>query len=97
MTAAALLYAEGNGPQPKEIVLAWNIDRYGVQAVMGRPYLGVREIRAMNAATGVYDAYHSREAYKDREGNKNWVEWKQRYPSLATLLEQAERAAADGE
>jgi hypothetical protein len=97
VTAAALLYAEGEGPQPKEIILAWNIERYGVQAVMGRPYLGVSEIRAMNAATGVYDAYRSREAYRDKDGNKNWPEWANKYPALARMLVQAERAAADGE
>lgn len=90
---AALLYAEGSGPQPDELVIAWNIDRYGVQAVMGRSYLGVREIRRLNAATGVYRAYQSRKGYRDKDGLENWAEWARNYPDLSALLMQAEMAA----
>src|SRR3990167_6060092 len=59
--AAAYAYAEGGGPMSHEIELAWQINRFGAQAVMGRHYLDAAEIRRMTAAGNVLKAYRSRE------------------------------------
>jgi len=84
--AAAYAYADGSGPMPHEIELSWQIERYGAQAVMGRPYLGAAEIRRMTAADNVLRAYRSRESYRDEEGQENWAEWARKYPELNRLL-----------
>lgn len=89
--AAVLDYVEGDGQEPRELILSWNIQQYGAEAVMGRSYLGVNEMRSMNIADGVYNAFLSRDRYKDKDGNSNWSEWAERYPKLAEILAEAIR------
>jgi hypothetical protein len=90
--AAVFDYVEGGGQEPRELLLSWNIQQYGVEAVMGRSYLGVREIRTMNIADSIYNAFQSRDRYRDKDGNTNWSEWAERYPKLAELITEATRS-----
>jgi hypothetical protein len=87
--AAVLNYVEGDGQEPRELILSWNIQQYGVEGVMGRSYLGVKEMRSMNIADSVYSAFLSRDRYRDKDGNSNWSEWSDRYPKLAEILTEA--------
>jgi hypothetical protein len=50
---------------PKELKMLRLIDRYGVEAVMGRPYLGAGEIMRMQAAETVVRVYNERKRYDD--------------------------------
>ena len=95
MTAAALRYMEGDGQKPNELKLLDYIDRFGVQAVMGRPTLGAGEMQGMVMADNVRRAYLSRDTYRDNEGQVNWSEWTQQNSQLAEILNYAMKAAAD--
>ena len=64
-------------------MLRWQIDRYGVEAVMGRAVLSAREIRDMTLVESIYSAFHS------RAGSDNWAEWSNNHPDAARLLESA--------
>ena len=79
MKVAAYAYADGGGPIPDELVLLWSIDRYGVEAVFGRP-LSFQEVRSMTLADNVYSAY------KERARAENWAEWAGTHPAKARLL-----------
>jgi hypothetical protein len=50
--AAAYAYAQGCGPIPKELSWFYHIDLFhgNVQAVLGRPCLGAKEVRFMSLA-----------------------------------------------
>ena len=84
MKVAAYAYADGGGPIPDELVLAWSIDRYGVEAIFGRP-LSFQEVRTMTLADNVYSAF------KERARSENWAEWAGKFPDKARLLADAGR------
>lgn len=56
------------------------IDRFGVHAVMGRPVLYEREMRAMITANNIV------EAYRDRARAANWEAWQKENRELGNLL-----------
>jgi len=85
---AALAYARGEGTQPYEYRLRKLIETYGVAAIMNRNYLGVGEIRRMEAATNVIDGYKSRQA------SGNWAEWTAKHPELSKILTELEIEAS---
>jgi hypothetical protein len=90
VTAAAYEYAAGEHldtppPQPFELQLLGYIDRFGVEAVVGRPILSAGEIRRMIAAHNVYTAYRSRAASDD------WAKWAHEHPTYAAILAEIER------
>ena len=87
--AAAYAYADG-GPISREVLLLAYIDRFGVDAVMGRQ-LGAGEMRRMTVAENIVKAYRSR-AKAD-----NWAEWANLYPDLNRILEDAMLAVEDGD
>ena len=91
--AAALRYAERDGPIPHELELLGHIETFGVEAVMGRPVLGAVEIRRMVAARNVETAYQSRTGYQDKDGKENWAEWARLHPGASRILNLAEREA----
>ena len=95
MTAAAFRWLEGDGQKPGILSLLDYIDRFGVQAVMGRPTLGAGEMQAMMMADNVRRAYLSRSAYRDKDGAQNWAEWAEAYPELSKILNRAMMAAGD--
>ena len=97
MTAAALSWLEGDGQKPDVLKLLDYIDRFGVQAVMGRPTLGAGEMQAMIMADNVRRAWLSRNAYRDKDGNANWAEWAEAYPDLSEILNYAIIAAGNDE
>lgn len=68
-----------------ELRLIANINRYGVESVMGRP-LGHHEILCMNTAETIITAYNERAKAAD------WVKWGQENSS-SRLLNEAMRLA----
>lgn len=87
--AAAWRYAEDGEPMPEDLVTLSYIDRFGAQAVLGRP-LGVGEMRRMIAAENVVKAH----AEMKRAGD--WTAWAERYPEKWRLLTAAMKAAKNG-
>jgi len=87
--AAAYAYADG-GPQPEELRRLWLIERFGVQAILNRPYLGSKELKSMLLAERVYDAY------KDREKSTEWATWALSNPVESELLDFARKQVKDG-
>lgn len=87
--AAAYKYANGDGPKPNELVMSFYLNRFGAQAVLGRP-MGAGEMRRIVVAENIVNAYRNRQAADD------WVKWAQDYPDEAALLNGAMKAANDG-
>ena len=85
--AAAYAYADG-GQMPAELRLLHEIDRFGAQAVFGRP-LGAGEMRRMMIAETIVNLYRARAAAE------NWAAWETANPELAALLNAALKAAID--
>lgn len=79
--ADAFRYAEG-GPPTREILLLQYIDRFGPQAVLGRP-LYYREIRRLLMIENIQIAYKAQTASKD------FAQWAKDNPKLAELLNRA--------
>ena len=71
-----------------ELVLLTNINKYGVQAVMGRT-LGHNEILCMNTAESIVGACTSR--FKSTD----WAQWAQDNPGQSQLLNEAMLLAGD--
>ena len=90
MKAAALRYAQGDGPMPNVLILERYITRYGAQAVLHRDYIGAGEIMAINMAENIVAAYQGRAAAK------SWAEWAQDNPELSALLARIELEVGDG-
>ena len=86
--AAAYACAGGGHPAPPELRLLHEIDRFGAQAVFGRP-LAAREMRQMMVAEGIVHAYHAHAAAE------NWAAWETANPELAALLNAALKSAID--
>ena len=86
--AVVYAYADGGHPAPPELRLLREIDRFGAQAVFGRP-LGAGEMRRMMIAETIVHAYRARAAAE------NWAAWETANPELAALLNAALKAAID--
>jgi len=69
-----------------ELLLLANINKYGVEAVMGRP-LYHHEILAMNTAERIVRAYNGRFASGD------WAKWAQENKGESALLNEAMQIA----
>lgn len=65
------------------------IDRFGVQAVMNRSYLGAGEINRILAAERV------ERLLSDKEHQKNWAAWAEKNPEDAEYLTRAMMAAKE--
>jgi hypothetical protein len=91
--ALAYLFADGDGPEPRELDALRAIRTFGAQAVWGRP-VGVGEIRRMTFAERIVGAYRSRDKHPD-----GWAAWAAANPILNRLLNAAMLAAGvdDGE
>ena len=84
--ATAYAHADG-GPQPVELRDLALIERFGVQAIKNRPYLGAKELQNMLFAERVYDAV------KERDKSENVTEWTNSNPDKAELAHAAYKAA----
>ena len=71
-----------------ELLLATNINTYGVLPVMGRT-LGYNEILCMNTAQVIVSAY------KAKFSSKDWVKWGQDNQDDNALLNEAMQLAED--
>lgn len=67
------------------------IDRFGVEAVMGRAYLGFGEMIRIRAAEGVVVAYQKKAHSND------WVEWARDNPIEAKQLAEIEKTIVEKE
>lgn len=82
MRAEAWGYVADNAPPPPELVLLSYIDRFGAQAVIGRP-LGYGEIQRMLSAEAIVKAYH------ERSRAASWATWERDNPDRAKQLNEA--------
>jgi len=86
----ALAWARGELSElPEDIEAGRLIERFGVQAVYGRP-LGYGEMRRISIAEGIVQAYRSRDNYHDKDNSENWSEWAARFPEMNARLIAAE-------
>jgi hypothetical protein len=83
--SSAYEFAEG-GQATDELVLGWSVEKYGAQAVYGRP-LSFHEIRMIDLADNVV------KAHRERERSDNWAEWAEKNPQKSTILNIAGRLA----
>lgn len=65
-----------------ELQLLTNINRYGTDAVMGRP-LGYNEILCMNIAEDIISAYNA------RLKSESWASWAAQNPGLSSVLNES--------
>ena len=85
LTAAAYHYASGDGSPPAEVSELYYIERFGVEAAMGRKHLRVGEMRRMVVVDNILTAYKSRKAAED------WAKWASDNPANARLLNDVEK------
>ena len=92
--AAAYAFADGGPtpeepvPAPEELVLLGYLDRFGVQAVMGRA-LGAGEIRRMTVAENIV------KWYRERQASSNWASWATDNPDSSQVLLEAQKLAIE--
>ena len=84
--AAAYAYADG-GHISREALLISYIERFGVQAVMGRAHLGAGEMMRMITAENIVMAYQA------RADSENWAEWAAKNKKASRLLNAAAKLA----
>ena len=77
-------YLDDPPPKPFELTLIGYIDRFGVEAVMGRPVLSAGELRRMYTVENIYNAYNARKASED------WAKWAAENPARAAMLAEVE-------
>jgi len=77
-----------SGPPPPELEGAFMVKQYGAGAVFGRT-MRIREMRTLSAALSVWDAWHARARYRDKDGDKNYAEWAERNPAPNKILNEA--------
>ena len=71
-----------------ELVLLTNINKYGVESVMGRP-LGHNEILCLNTVEVILNAYNERFKAGD------WVKWAQDNVGRSKLLNESMKLAGE--
>jgi len=86
--ATAYDYASG-GDASNEILIGRMINRFGVHAVMGRPYLGALEIKK------IYSAEKVLQIYREKDRASSWAEWAKSNPEDAAYLARAIKAAEE--
>ena len=77
--AAAFAYADGGHERPEELHRLHLIDRFGVEAVMNRKYLGAAELRSMLITENIVEWYRERD-------KSNLAEWAASNPEKAQAL-----------
>lgn len=84
MKADAYLYAS-EGLYSVEIDALTKIDRFGIEAILGRRQFFYGELRRMIYAENLVAAYRS------RAQSNNWAEWVASNPVMADVLAEAEK------
>lgn len=82
--ADAYAFAE-DGHHSKEIDLLAKIDRFGIEAVLGRKTFYFGELRALIFAENIANAYRA------RANAKNWAEWAAQNKVMSQVLIEAEQ------
>lgn len=83
MKADAYRYAS-EGIYSREIDIIQKIDRFGIEAILGRRQFYFGELRCLILAENINLAYRS------RSRSENWAEWAQKHPDLEQILIEAE-------
>jgi len=85
LKVAVYKYAEdpNSDRTPRDLVLLHHIDRFGVQAVMGRNYLGAGEIRRMIYCENLVRFHRS------KTKAESWAEWAAKFPGPDAILNEA--------
>jgi hypothetical protein len=86
--AAAYAHAEGSG-ESLEIALGNLINRFGVEAILGKSVLSVNEIKRIQSAEIIERLYIQRQA------STNWAAWASANKEQAEILAEAMIAAVD--
>lgn len=81
-------YAEGDGHKPRELYLIQLVERFGADAILGRP-LYAREIYRGTIAERVYTVK------KANMNSDSWAEWAKNNPKDSALLERVEIMMAE--
>ena len=85
--ADAYRHASDSQFMSKEINLLRQIDRFGVEAILGRKQLYARELRLMTIAENIVLGYEA------REKSDNWAAWAHDNERLSELLIEAQKLA----
>lgn len=71
------------------------IERFGVEAIMGRAYLGINEVNRIIKSERIIRLAGELEAYRDKDGMINWAAWAQESPKDAAEMTKAMMAAQE--
>lgn len=82
--ADAFMYAS-EGHYSQEIDTLNKIDRFGIEAIIGRRQFYYGELRRMILAENIVNAYRT------RAKSSNWPAWVQENPVMADILMEAEK------
>lgn len=77
-------YLEDDGPAPIELRTRNLVERYGAQAIYGRP-LTVSEITRLDAVSSLTQVFYS------WKRSDNWATWEKANPKEAELLQAVRR------
>jgi hypothetical protein len=77
------MHARGDGLS-HEIETLGLIDRFGVEAILGRRQLYFGEVRRMRRAENIVNAYHA------RKNSDTWAKWASQNPEMEKILIEAE-------
>ncbi len=83
-------HVDQGGPTPDELELLRLCDRFGTQAIFGRPFRA-REVIAFQTVEAILKGYASRATSTD------WVQWATANKELNALLIRAQQSAEDAE
>jgi hypothetical protein len=78
--AAAACAEDDQAPVPPELTLAWQVERWGAEAVYSGP-IPVRLLRRMNASSNIYSAFMSYQA-----GMHRLADWARANPSPSRIV-----------
>jgi len=81
--ADAYAHAQDTRHYSKEIALLHKVDRFGIEAILGRRILYYGEINAMITAENICLVYSS------RAQSSNWAQWEKDNEDASKLLKEA--------
>lgn len=89
MLAAADCAEDDEAPVPPELTIAWQVERWGADAVFGEP-IPARLLRRMNVSSNVYNAFLSYQA-----GAHRLAEWARANPVHLSIVTQIRQMRLD--
>lgn len=86
LITAAADYAEEGGQPPYELLIAWQVERWGASAVFGAEAVPLNLLLRMSAALNVYNAHRS-----FLLGSGNVAQWAEANPSQFEIVASVRR------